>query len=288
MSIGCGAAGPRTKDGTGSRALVSAGIPASFATSTDFCGPILTLSCAKTVFTDCAVAFTRSITPKLAPSKFFTGLSKPGTTMLLLPVNVECKDSPPNLRTAIISVDPTNGAILAMYGGPDFVTRPQNAVTQDIAQAGSTFKPFTLIAALENGESLHSTFTGKNNMVVPGFDKPVKNFEGASFGVIDLVKATAQSVNTVFAQLNVKIGPDKSRDAAIRAGIPDNTPALDPVPSFVLGPASPHPIDMAEAYATIASGGTENQTFLVRSLTSLDGNSSVSYTHLTLPTNREV
>src|SRR5664280_2241051 len=109
MSIGCGEAGPRQHAGTGSGAGVLSGMPALMAASRDLSGPILTLSCAKTVFTDCAVAFTRSITPKLAPSKFFTGLSKPGTTMLLLPVNVECKDSPFSsaaIRVNGLKVDP--------------------------------------------------------------------------------------------------------------------------------------------------------------------------------------
>ena len=183
------------------------------------------------------------------------------------------KDAPKNLRTAIVAVDPADGAILAMYGGPDYIKRPRNTVTQDEAQAASTFKPFTLIAALQNGESLRSRFSGRNHMTVPGFDKPVTNFANYNPGVIDLVRATAFSVNTVFAQLNVKIGPEKSREVAIRAGIPEKTRGLDAVPSFVFGSASPHPIDMAEAYATIASGGVRHQTFLVRSLVSLDGKS---------------
>jgi membrane peptidoglycan carboxypeptidase len=84
----------------------------------------------------------------------------------------------------------------------------------------------------------------------------VKNFGGESFGQIDLLKATASSVNTVYVQLNEEVGPEKTADVAFRAGLPeDDATHIEGNLVNVLGSASPHPIDMASAYATIANGG---------------------------------
>lgn len=193
---------------------------------------------------------------------------------------------PKGTQVAIASIDPTSGAVVAIYGG-DGVTRKQNAATQDIVQAGSTFKPFTLAAALEGGQrggsgadspteiptidgtpavgeiplSLRSRFDGSSPQTIGG--QQVKNFGGTDYPMIDLVTATENSVNTVYVRLNHEIGPDRTRDAARRAGIPESTKISDNVGN-VLGDASPHPIDMAAAYATFAAQGTRHDWFVVR------------------------
>ena len=178
----------------------------------------------------------------------------------------------PNLHAGAVTLDPTDDAIVALYGGPDFLTRQRNAVTQDEAVAGSTFKPFTLAAYLENGGSLKSKYSGRNKLVVGDFTKGVTNYAGENFGDITVLKATADSVNVVYAQMNDEIGPDKTREAAIAAGLPESTRGLDSVStSNVLGTAAPHPIDMARAYATFASGGLRADPFIVRTATRLDG-----------------
>ena len=186
-------------------------------------------------------------------------------------------DHAPNLQVAAVTLDPKTGAITSMYGGADYLTRQRNAVTQDIAQAGSTFKPFALIAALEQGVSLDTKFSGKNNMTVPGFDKKVRNFNNENFKKIDLVKATANSVNTVFAQLGQKVGPGAVRDTAILAGLPEDTAGLDDNAANVLGTASPHPLDMARAYATIANGGVRTDPYIIAQV--IDANGNVVYEH---------
>ncbi|NTW39252.1 MAG: PASTA domain-containing protein [Cellulomonadaceae bacterium] len=180
-------------------------------------------------------------------------------------------DKPANLRAALVTLAPSDGAILALYGGPDFLTVARNAVTQDQAQAGSTFKPFALAAYLEQGGSLKSKFSGANKMTIEGFDTPVRNFGNESFGTIDLVNATAHSVNTVYAQVNQEVGPDATLEVAIRAGIPATATDMVAVPSNVLGVASPHPLDMAHAYNTLAAQGMETTPFIVRSMSFLDG-----------------
>ena len=180
------------------------------------------------------------------------------------------------MRVGITSIDPADGAIVALYGGPDYIASAQNAVTQDRAQAGSTFKPFALVAGLENGVALSDTFRGESPQEVDGWAKPVKNFGsggGQDFGTIDLVEATAQSVNTVYAQLNAKVTPVKTAEVAKRAGI---TTDVTDLPSNVLGSDSVHPRDLANAYATFASQGFHSTPFIVREATYLkDG--SVAY-----------
>jgi membrane peptidoglycan carboxypeptidase len=164
------------------------------------------------------------------------------------------KGVPPGLQIAITTIDPRSGKVLMVYGGKDYLTRQQNAVTQDRAQAGSTFKPFGLIAALDSGIGLKSRFNGKSPMTIDG--AKVKNFGGEDYGQIDLLKATASSVNTVYVQLNEEVGPEKAKAVAIKAGLPDDK-ATNVQGNLVnvLGSASPHPLDMASAYATIANQG---------------------------------
>jgi len=183
----------------------------------------------------------------------------------------------PDLRLAIVTLDPTSGAITSMYGGADYVTVQRNAVTQDIAQAGSTFKPFALIAALEKGIGLESVYNGASPQAVAGFSKPVKNFGNENFGDITITTATEHSVNTVYAQIARDVGPDKVVDVAVRAGLPENTSGLEANPANVLGTASPHPLDMAAAYATIAAQGVRRDPFLVKTVT--DATGAVTYAH---------
>ena len=183
----------------------------------------------------------------------------------------------PNLRLAIVTIDPKTGGITSMYGGADYIQIQRNAVTQDVAQAGSTFKPFALIAGLEKGIALESVYSGRSPQAVPGFKKPVKNFANENFGNITLITATEHSVNTVFAQLTHDVGPDKVVDVAVRAGLPKDTAGLEANPANVLGTASPHPLDMASAYATIAAQGVHRDPFLVASVTDPTGH--VVYHH---------
>src|SRR5690606_636658 len=72
-------------------------------------------------------------------------------------------DAPENLKVAMVSMDPRTGAVVALYGGPDFVEEPRNRVTPDVAQGGSTVKPFTLVAALEDGSPREQRYPASNS-----------------------------------------------------------------------------------------------------------------------------
>ncbi len=187
------------------------------------------------------------------------------------------EDHAENLRVAAVTVAADTGAITSMYGGADYLEIQRNAVTQDIAQAGSTFKPFSLIAGLEQGIGLGTEYLANNNMTLEGYENPVRNFNGRNYGVIDLVQATQNSVNTAFVQLTNDVGPQAVLDAAVAAGIPEDTQDLQATPSIVLGAAAPHPLDMANAYATLASGGVRTEAYMVQSI--LDAGGESVYEH---------
>jgi membrane peptidoglycan carboxypeptidase len=187
---------------------------------------------------------------------------------------------PEGTQAAMASVDPSSGAVVAIYGG-DGISRSSNAATQDTAQAGSTFKPFTLIAALEGDPdrgvdpiNLRSRYDGHSPLKVDGYT--VRNFGNEQFKDIDLITATEHSVNTVYVALNSEVGPAHTREVAIRAGIPEHTGGLDDNLSNVLGASSPHPIDMADAYATLANGGTQHDWYVVQEIRNANG---ALYTH---------
>ncbi|KQX61905.1 transglycosylase domain-containing protein [Angustibacter sp. Root456] len=175
----------------------------------------------------------------------------------------------------LVSIKPGDGAVVAMYGGKDAVKDPYNDATQSVMQAGSTFKPFALAAALEDGISLKSRYDGSSPKKFGTYE--VSNYgpgRGEQFGNIDLITATAHSVNTVYVALNQDVGPEKTMQAAIKAGYPANTLGLKP-PQLgnVLGTASPHVIDVAEAYATFAAQGMHADAYTVRSVSGADGKS---------------
>jgi len=178
------------------------------------------------------------------------------------------KKAPENLRIGLVAIRPGTGEIVALYGGRDYLERQLNDATQSIALAGSTFKPFALIAALEAGIPLTSMWNGDSPQTFDDLGKPyiVSNYGDEGWGQLDLLTATQHSVNTIFVPLGMKAGMDKVVDAARRAGIPENV-AMIPTPSVVLGVASPRVIDVANAYATFAAQGVYAKPFLVASVT---------------------
>jgi membrane peptidoglycan carboxypeptidase len=184
---------------------------------------------------------------------------------------------PKRTEIGLVSLDPRTGAVRAVYGGNG--KRAYSAATQDAPQAGSIYKPFTLLAALEgeskngtDGISLKSRFSGRSPYrydvanVVSGSNK-VTNFDGEQFGKIDLITATEHSVNTVYAQLNEKLDVgERTRSAAMRAGLlPDQ---IGGEVSNTLGNGTPHVVDMASAYGTIAARGWHRPYFVIDKIVS--------------------
>ncbi len=196
-------------------------------------------------------------------------------------VKEERPQKTPSVHVGMASIKPGDGGIVALYGGDDYSKRQQNAATQDKMQAGSTFKIFTLIAALQSGDvSLKSRYDGRSPQYFKEFADPtadtasgrrgrVKNFGNESFGQIDVRKATGSSVNTVYAQLNIGAGPDASMTAAEDAGVRSK---LEPNMANVLGTDYVTVMDMATAYATIAAQGVRADPYIVKEIRFLDEN----------------
>lgn len=190
----------------------------------------------------------------------------------------------PNLRVAMVSTDPTTGEIIAEYPGADYLQIQRNAVTQDRYQAGSTFKIFGLLAGLEAGKKLTSVYNGNSPKTFAGNSKPVTNFAGISYGMVTLAKATAYSINTAYASLNEQIGADKTREMAVRLGLPEDTAGLDDTLTNILGSASPHALDMATAYGTIVNEGVRQDAHIIRQVQDTAGD----VIYMPLATNKRV
>ena len=178
---------------------------------------------------------------------------------------------------ALTAVDPRDGAIKAMVGGRDYFARPRddrysklNLATGGTTgrQAGSAFKPFALVTALENGILPSETYAAPSAIVL---DYPpcgsevdpwiVQNYEGQSFGgSITVEQATISSVNVVYAQLIRDLHPERVVEVAKRMGI--RSP-LRPYCSAVLGANEVNTLEMSSAFGTLAAGGTLYPPFAV-------------------------
>src|SRR5207253_10172051 len=128
--------------------------------------------------------------------------------------------SPDGPQAALVAINPSNGAVLAMYGGRNFHASQFNLAVQGERQPGSSFKPFVLATALKQGISPASTFVSKPVSIFLGNRYwNVHNFEGEYLGPISLTTAISASDNSVFAQLTKVVGPSNVARTAHLLGI---------------------------------------------------------------------
>jgi penicillin-binding protein 1A len=160
---------------------------------------------------------------------------------------------PKGPSAALVAIDPRDGRVLAMYGGESFHKSQFNLAVQGQRQTGSSFKPFVLATAVEQGISPSTVITSEPTVVNLG-DKlwSVHNYEGSYLGPIDLQEATIHSDNSVYAQLTAQVGPENVADMAHRLGI---TRPLHDYFAIGLGVEAVSPLEMARAFATFANGG---------------------------------
>jgi penicillin-binding protein 1A len=194
---------------------------------------------------------------------------------------------------AMTVIDPRTGFVKAMVGGRDYWDERDRFARINLAtggstgrQTGSAFKPFALVAALENGFSPQSPLNGSFARIAleNGTYWEPKNAEGGGYGTISLESATVNSVNIAYANLEVQlgggdayIGAQKIVEAAQRMGIrccPRTTEPKTPlsaVPAAVLGANEVSTLEMASAYGVLAFGGQHVQPTPVISITRPDG-----------------
>lgn len=184
--------------------------------------------------------------------------------------------NPEELDLGVASIDTKTGAVLAIYGGMDFVKNSRNwAITP--RPVGSTFKAFTLAAALNvkpfGTLNLNTKLHG-NPWTPPGDSAPVKNAYNEQFGKeITLDKAMKVSANTALVDLTYKI-PGQAETIAKMAnnlGAPTGQ-GWELNNRLTLGMAEVNPVNMAAAYATFANGGESNAKYYIEEVRDRNGN----------------
>ncbi len=181
-----------------------------------------------------------------------------------------------DVDASLVCVDNSNGYIKAMVGGQHYDTDLDSAkvnLATSKFQAGSCFKPFTLLAALNDGMSPTVILNCNSPLQVDPTWK-VQNFQNASYGYITLDQATQHSSNTGYAQVIEAIGVDKLISMAKLVGI-DST--IDPYGTSTLGTSYVSPLEMAEGYSTIANNGVHHDTVAIVKIENRNG--GVVYQH---------
>lgn len=182
-----------------------------------------------------------------------------------------------NLDASIVAVDVATGQVKAMTRGVPYGQgegeSQVNIATGDGGtgrQAGSTFKAFTLAAAIEQGIS-PQTLVDCSSPLKAGQDgapQDFENFNGASYGIQTIQSATAISSNTGYLRLSNSIGQASTTEMASRLGV---TSPMDPVYTATEGVADVNPLEMASAYATLASGGVKRTPTVITKILDRDG-----------------
>jgi penicillin-binding protein 1A len=182
---------------------------------------------------------------------------------------------PTDPSSAIVTIDPSNGHILAMASSGNYKGRQFNLAAQGHRQPGSSFKTFVLTTAIKEGVNPNSTmYVSKPlNLNDPKYGPwQVKTFGNDYLGRVNIVQATLHSDNTVFAQLDLDVGPDKVAETAKSMGI---TTHLNGYPAEGLGGLrlGVSPLEMSDAYATLASGGVHHKPVGITKVVFPDGKS---------------
>lgn len=170
------------------------------------------------------------------------------------------------VRVGGASIDPATGKVVAMYGGVDYTKQFVNNATRSDYQVGSTFKPFIFASAVQNDSTTqndrritpYTVYDGRNKREVIGPDGPTgyapANEDDVSYGAVTVSSAMDKSVNSVYAQMAQDVGPGKVNDTVRALGVPEKV-KLVTTPAMALGTMTASPLDMAQAYATLANHG---------------------------------
>jgi penicillin-binding protein 1A len=185
-------------------------------------------------------------------------------------------DTGGRFTAALVAMDPTTGFVRALVPG-----NPGSNQGYDVAtgrgsggrQPGSSFKPFVLMAALDNGYSPNDSIDGTAPCTIALPDSPryVAHNAEQGAGVMNLWDATANSVNCAYIRLGVDVGLDNVVKMAHRMGIPAST-NLGTTPSVSIGAYEVTPLQMASAYSTLANNGVHHDPSFVEKVTDRSGN----------------
>jgi penicillin-binding protein 1A len=190
--------------------------------------------------------------------------------------------NPADPAAAIVSIDPQTGAVKAMVNYlPSHRTMQFNLATQAHRSTGSAFKPITLATALSEGDSIYSTFYGPPQLSITTTECRqgngywiVHNAADGEGGTFNLLDATAQSVNTIYAQLIARIGVRTVQAMAHNLGITEvvDGPYFRRACAITLGSVGFTPLELTDVYATLASGGIHHAPQAFESIRGPKGN----------------
>lgn len=192
----------------------------------------------------------------------------------------------PAAQSALISLDPRNGAIRALVGGFSFEQSNYNRAMQAKRQPGSSFKPFLYSAALDNGYTASSLVNDAPIVFVDEYVDKVwrpKNDNGTFLGPIRLREALYKSRNLVSIRLLQQLGIDTSIDYITRFGF-----AKQDLPrnlSLALGTATLTPMEIATGWSTFANAGYKISPYLIQSIDNRDGQVLFAANPPTVPAN---
>ncbi len=184
---------------------------------------------------------------------------------------------------ALTMVDNHTGAVRVMASGLPFDFNQFDLAIQGRRNPGSSFKPMGLVAALENGFTMGHHFSGQSPIRIQcpfvcspdGTNVWTVHNAGSSQGVISLDAATYGSVNAIYAQLSLAVGPEKIVEMSRRMGITEAQ--LDPVLSIVLGSSAVSTLEMASAFSNFATNGLHADDYIVSKI--VDHTGRVIYEH---------
>jgi penicillin-binding protein 1A len=173
---------------------------------------------------------------------------------------------PADPSAAVVAIDPRTGYIRAMASSSNYKHRQFNLAAQGHRQPGSAFKTFVLTTAIKRGINPYATSYVSKPLDLRTKDYgpwKVQTYDQTYGGSMNLVRATLRSDNTIYAQLDLDLGPNSVADTAKEMGI---TTKLDGYPAEGLGGLTRgvSPLEMANAYATLASGGIRNKPIAVK------------------------
>ncbi|NBM16589.1 transglycosylase domain-containing protein [Streptomyces sp. GC420] len=181
-----------------------------------------------------------------------------------------------NVQAGAVSVNPKNGAVVALYGGRDYVKHEYSNAKRSDYQPASTFKPLIFASALENGSrtqddepiTASTVYDGDSRRPVVGSDIPFAppNEDEVDYGDVNVQFAMNKSVNSVFAQMGVDVGMERVLETAGDLGM--DTEDLEAVPAQTLGSMGASPWQMAGVYATLDNHGRKVTPSIVKEVTS--------------------
>ncbi|CAL9450168.1 transglycosylase domain-containing protein [Streptomyces sp. Tu 3180] len=202
-------------------------------------------------------------------------LEKAVKTQLTAKLDPEEREVDADVQAGAVSVDPKTGAVVAMYGGVDYLKHYFNNATRDDYQPASTFKPVILAAAVEEGAETQdgrpitagTVYDGTSERPVVDGGRRVgfapENEDDRNYGDVTVQTAMNKSINSVFAQMGIDVGMEKVMETAGRLGM--DAEDLQAVPAQTLGSMGASPLEMAGVYATLDNHGRKTTPSIIKS-----------------------